>query len=267
MQQPTQSESPMNLNNMHKYGMAIVESVCTVFTMPVEMVLRPQYGTRYFSPPLAFFSTVLMVFLPLFSSTAEVVTHMIPFARPAVPSGMFGLASLSSLYFFLLFLHGFRLWRRMVYMHLEQYSEFEGPALPVFPLIPGGRSFWITRIFLEPIVVYIVATLLQGFGIFQSGLTTFLHLAAIMLCIKEFIVWYRNWEFIRVALDGQAIGTAMSKILQNKATRNELEPMHLASFPKDLPADLRDSALRHFVRSFMSEIPTVENQKEEKNDE
>jgi hypothetical protein len=67
---------------------------------------------------------------------------MIPFARvAAAPSGMFGLGSLSNLYFLLLFLNGFRLWRRMVYMHLKLYSEFEGPALPVFPLIPGCRSF------------------------------------------------------------------------------------------------------------------------------
>lgn len=139
MQQPTQSELPMNLNNIHKYGMAIVETVCSIFTMPVEMILRPQYGTRYFSPPIAFFSMVLMVFVPLFSSAAETFTHMLPFARPSAPAGIFGLASFSSLYFLLLFLHGFRIWRRMVYMHLEQYSQFEGPALPIFPLIPGGR--------------------------------------------------------------------------------------------------------------------------------
>jgi hypothetical protein len=261
--QPTQNEAPMNLPSMHRYGMAVVESVCTIFTMPLEMILRPQYGTRYFSPPLAFFSAVLMVFLPIFSSAADSFGRLIPFSRGAAPAGLFGLSSLSGLFFFLLLLHSPRLWRRMVYMHLEQYSEFEGPALPVFPLIPGGRSFWITRIFLEPIAVYILASLLQGLGIFQPGLTTFLHLAAVMLCIKEFIVWYRNWEFIRVALDSQAIGKAMGNILQNKATRNELEPMHLASFPKDLPADLRDSALRHFARTFMAEIPNIQNEKKE----
>lgn len=261
--QATQSEIPMNLNNLHKYGMAIVESVCAIFTMPVEMILRPQYGTRYFSPPIAFFSAVLMLFLPLFSSAADSVTRMIPFARIAVPSGIFGLGSLSRLYFLLIFLHGFRLWRRMVYMHLELYSEFEGPALPVFPLIPGGKSFWITRIFLEPIVVYLFASVLQGMGFFQSGLTTFLHLSAIMLCVKEFIVWYRNWEFIRIALDGQAVGAAMGNILQNKASRNELDAMHLASFPKDLPSSLRDSALRQFARTLMAVIPNVKTEKEE----
>jgi hypothetical protein len=32
----TQNQSPMNLNNLHKYGMAVVETVCSIFTMPVE---------------------------------------------------------------------------------------------------------------------------------------------------------------------------------------------------------------------------------------
>lgn len=233
--------------------------------MPVEMILRPQYGTRYFAPPIAFFSMVLMVFVPLFSSAAESFTRMLPFARSSAPAGIFGLASFTSLYFLLLFLHGFRIWRRMVYMHLEQYSEFEGPALPIFPLIPGGRSFWITRILLEPVVVYILASLLQGLGIFQSGLTTFLHLCAVMLCIKEFIVWYRNWEFIRIALDGQVIGKAMSNVMQNKASAKDLEPLHFASFPKDLPKDLRDSAVKFMARSFMAEIPKEETKKEETN--
>src|SRR5579863_2410032 len=110
MQQSTQSELPMNLNNIHKYGMAIVETVCSIFTMPIEMILRPQYGTRYFSPPIAFCSAVLMVFLPIFSSAADSFGRLIPFARAAAPSGLFGLGSLSSLFFLLIFLHGFRLW-------------------------------------------------------------------------------------------------------------------------------------------------------------
>jgi len=261
-QQPTQSELPMNLNNIHKYGMAIVETVCSISTMPIEMILRPQYGTRYFSPPIAFFSMVLMVFVPLFSSAAESFTRMLPFARPSAPAGIFGLASFSSLYFLLLFFHGFRIWRRMVYMHLEQYSQFEGPALPIFPLIPGGRSFWRTRILLEPLAVYVLASLLQTAGIFQSGLTTFLHLCAVMLFIKEFIVWYRNWEFIRVALDSQVVGKAMSDVMQNTASAKDLEPLHFASFPKDLPKDLRDSAATFFARSFMAEIPKTENSAE-----
>jgi hypothetical protein len=202
---------------------------------------------------------VVMLFVPLFSSVAQTVTSMIPFARGVPNVGMFGLGSLSSLFFFLIILHGLRLWRRMVYMHLEQYSEFEGPSLPIFPLIPGGKSFWIMRIFLEPIVVYLLASVMQSIGFFQSSLTTYLHLVAIMLCVKEFIVWYCNWEFIRIALHGIVIGHAMGKIVQNKASRDELEPMHLASFPKDLPSDLRESALKNFARTFMAEIPKAEN--------
>ena len=51
--------------------MNVVENVCSIVAMPVEMVLRPQYGTRYFPVPVVFFSAVMMIFLPLFSAVAD----------------------------------------------------------------------------------------------------------------------------------------------------------------------------------------------------
>ena len=35
----------------------VVYNVCGIFTTPVEMALRPKYGTRYFSPIILFFSS------------------------------------------------------------------------------------------------------------------------------------------------------------------------------------------------------------------
>jgi len=121
-----QQESPMNINQLQNFAMSIVENVCSIFTMPIEIVLRPQYGTRYFPVSIAFFSAILMILLPLFSSAADSVVRMIPFSSPPPPpAGLFGIGSLSSLYFLLVFLHGFRLWRRMIYMELEDHSEYE----------------------------------------------------------------------------------------------------------------------------------------------
>jgi hypothetical protein len=34
--------------------------------MPVETLLRPWYGTRYYPPPVVFFSAVLMILIPAF---------------------------------------------------------------------------------------------------------------------------------------------------------------------------------------------------------
>jgi len=59
-----QQESPMNINQLQNFAMSIVENVCSIFTMPIEIVLRPQYGTRYFPVSIAFFSAILMILLP-----------------------------------------------------------------------------------------------------------------------------------------------------------------------------------------------------------
>jgi hypothetical protein len=250
-----QQESSLNISQLHRYAMDVVEAVCGVFTMPIEIILRPQYGTRYFPVPIFFFSSLLMLLLPLFSSAADSVTHLISLgaARPA--GGLFGIGSLSSLYFFLTFLHAFRLWRRMIYMQLEDLSEYEGPPLPFFNLIPGSRSFWFTRIVIEPAFVFLGATLLEGARIFQSGLATYLHLAALLLAMKNFIGWYRAWEYIRKILDTRFVGPIIAKLVENKATEADLAPIHLASLPKNLAPDLRQAAASHIARAFSTQTP------------
>src|ERR1700692_2183019 len=92
-------ESPMNINQLQQLAMNVVENVCSIFTMPVEIILRPQYGSRYFPVPIFFLSTVMMYLLPLFSSAADGLVGMIPFHTVNRPMGMFGIGSLSSLYF------------------------------------------------------------------------------------------------------------------------------------------------------------------------
>lgn len=250
-----QQESSLNISQLHRYAMDVVEAVCGVFTMPIEIILRPQYGTRYFPVPIFFFSSLLMALLPLFSSAADSVTHIISFGASRPGAGLFGVGSLSSLYFFLTFLHGFRLWRRMIYMQLEDLSEYEGPPLPFFNLIPGSQSFWFTRIVIEPVFVFIGATLLEGAGIFQSGLATYLHLAALMLAMKNFIGWYRAWECIRKILDTRFVGPIIAKLVENKATEADLAPIHLASLPKNLAPDLRQAAASHIARAFSTQTP------------
>jgi hypothetical protein len=250
-----QQESSLNVSQLHRYAMDVVEAVCGIFTMPIEIILRPQYGTRYFPVPIFFFSSVLMALLPLFSSAADGLTHIVSLGAARPSGGVFGVGSLSSLYFFLTFLHAFRLWRRMIYMQLEDISEYEGPPLPFFNLIPGSRSFWFTRIVIEPVFVFITATLLEGARIFQPGLAMYLRLAALMLIMKNFIGWYRAWEYIRKILDTRFIGPVIAKLVENKATEADLAPIHLASLPKNLAPDLRQAAASHIARAFSTEKP------------
>jgi hypothetical protein len=244
MQQPP----PMSLEQFQKTAMNFMENLCGIVCMPVELFLRPFYGTRYFPLPVSFFSMIMMVFLPFMSATATAVVGMIPFHHSAPVIGLFGIGAFSELYFLLLLVHGVRVWRLMIYMEKEQWSTFEGPPLPFFRLVPKSSSFLLTRIFYEPIFVCVLAFVLEHTFIIQSGLATYLYVAAFTLGMKEFCVWYRGWEYLRTLMDLKFASPLIAKMARNEATEEELAPIHLASLPKNIPSEIRVSLADHFRR-------------------
>jgi hypothetical protein len=243
--QPFEKSTP--IDQLQNLALTVVEIFCSIVCMPVEILLRPRYGTRYYPVYVTFFSAMMMVFIPAFSSVVTGAVNMIPFHQPLVFFGLYDLWSLSKLFYLLLFIHGLRLWRRMIYMDKEVFSMFEGPSLPFFRLLPGGSSFYLVRIVYEPLLVFVLASILERFYIIQSGLSTFLHLAALMLAMKCFCQWYRAWEFARNLMDIQNVGPLMAKISENKATQDDLAPIHLASLPKTLSPEIRQKTVSYIA--------------------
>jgi hypothetical protein len=168
----------MNIEQLNNVAMNVVDGACGIVARPVELILRPWHGTRYYQPPVIFFSAMLMIFLPFLSEMATGISQMIPGTGIHPPIGIFSLGSLAKLYFVLSFIDGIRLWRRMLHMEREPISDFEGPPLPFFQLFPKSESFWFTRIVLEPAFVFITATIMGRLFIFQTGLTIYLQLSA-----------------------------------------------------------------------------------------
>jgi len=256
MPQQQAGESGMfDINQLQDVAINAVCFFCSVLCMPVEIILRPKYGTRYFPPAVLFFAAVMMLFLPLISAATTAVTHMIPFMGAPPPQGMFDIGSLSKLFFLLSFIHSIRLYRRMIHMETEQFSWYEGPPLFFIQLIPGTKSFWFTRIAIEPALVFVTAMVLNTLFIFQSGLTHFLYLAALALAMKQFTHWYRSWELLRGILDSRNTGPLISKFIENTATEEDLSVIHLASFPKSTPPDLRKAAAVHVARIYGETVP------------
>ena len=98
-----------NIEQLQNVAMNVVENFCGIVAMPVEIIIRPHYGTRYYPVPVTFFSCVMMILLPLFSAMATGIVNMIPFSHARAPIGLFSIGSLSQLFFLLLFIHGIRL--------------------------------------------------------------------------------------------------------------------------------------------------------------
>jgi hypothetical protein len=255
-------QSPTNINYFQDMMMNLVYNFTSIFTMPVEMALRPHYGSRYFPPVIMFFSAVMMVLLPLFSAIATGIIHMLPFARFRGPVGLIGMGGLSRLFFLGAFIHGFRVWRRMLNMPTEAHSCYEGPPLFFFRIVPC--SFWVTRIVIEPLFLFVLSAVLPNFFILEPSAAHYLAFAAIMLAMKQYVAWYQQWQFLRNLLDMRNTGPIIAKIVEDRASQEDLATVHLASFPKNLPEDIRRSAALHIARVFApgTETSTQKDTKE-----
>lgn len=249
----SQTEFGMNIQRINDVAMNAVENLCSIVTMPVEIIIRPQYGTRYFPVPVVFFAVFMMIILPALSALFTGVQQMIPFSSYRAPLGLFGIGSLAKLYFALSVVHSVRLYRRMLDMSSEVCSEYEGPPLPFFRLLPKSRSFWFTRIVWEPAFIFATATILERILIFQSGLGTYLQITALMLAMKNAIAWFKNWEYLRKLMDARFAGPIIAKLVENRATEDDLATVHLASFPTNLSPDIRQAAVSHIARAFSPE--------------
>lgn len=247
----SQQQQSMSINQIQDFALNFVYNACSIVCLPVEMALRPTYGSRYVSPIVQFFTTGLMIMLPFFFGFAQFVGHMIPFAQFRGPVGLIGIGGISRLFFLGTFAHGFRVWRRMLDMSREENSLYEGPPLLFFRRLPF--SFWVIRIVIEPAFVFTLSVVLPNFFILEPSAAHFLALSAICLAMKQYVAWYMQWQFIRGLLDSRHAGPIIAKIVEGRATQDEMARVHLASFPKNLPDDIRRAAAIHIAHAYSPE--------------
>jgi hypothetical protein len=117
----------------------------------------------------------------------------------------------------------------------------------------------VTRIILEPAFVLVTAIILERTFVVQSGLATYLEVAALMLAMQNFIAWYRVWEHLRRLMDLRFAAPIIARLVDNSATEDELSTVHLASFPNNLSPDIRQAAVSHIARVFSAEAGAPAN--------
>jgi len=245
----------LNMEHLQNTSLNFVETICAIVSMPVEMLIRPQYGTMYFPVPVVFCCGILMLLLPAVSSAWTSLTQMVPFFHYPPPLGLFDFGALAKLYYLLSAVHGYRLWQRM---EREQHSQYEGPPLPFFAILPKGQSFWFTRIVLEPCFVFLAATVLEDLFIVQPSLGAYLHCAGLALAMKNFVSYFRSWRGLRKILDIQNSAPAIVRLVENKSTPEDEATLHIASFPKNLDPQIRRAAAVHYAHSVSPEINNPE---------
>jgi hypothetical protein len=257
---PGENAGPMNIDQLEEIGMNITYNVASIVVMPVEVLLRPWHGTMYYSPAVQLLSLMLMSFAALFFTVADGVTHLIPFVRGA--AGMFGMASMTKLFFLASFVHGFRRWRLMLHPEREQVSVWEGDPLPFFRFLPRAESHWFVRIVYEPLLVYALSVVLANLFIIQAPLMLYLQVTAFLLAMKQYIAWYKAWAYARRLLDMANIAPIIARIVEGKASNDDMARVHLASLPKTLPPEIRKATMAHVARAYS--VPPREDGKEER---
>jgi hypothetical protein len=192
----------------------------------------------------------MMLILPVVVAAFASAAQMIPFLNIPWLQGMFGLTELAQLYFVVSVVHAVRLGRRIMNPASELHSKFEGPALWFFRLLPKGTKFYFTRIVWEPAFVLLLAIVLQDFFIIQGPLSLYLKFAALALFVKNFISWFRAYAYIRRLLNVRNSAPVINRLVSGNATDEELAPIGLASFPKNLDPEIRQAAVAQIAHRY-----------------
>ena len=253
-----QRPADLNYHQMVDKGTNLFLLFLNTVTLPIEQILRPFYGSMYFPPSVHLFSALLMLALPMIASMFSSVPALFLAAHLHQPQALFTIGSFSKLFFLLLFIHvGRTAWLRFD-LSREEHSEFEGPALLPIRLLPWGNSFWVCRILVEPLVVAALALFMRRIMVFDALLSNYLLIASLCLMMKQYLAWHGAWAFLRRTLDAKYAGPIIATLLDDKASSKDLEKIHLVSFPKNTPPDLRRAAVEHLVRVVsQSDYPTT----------
>ena len=247
---PMDNGPQMSIDQLQDRALNIVYNGASLFTMPLEMVLRPRYGSLYFSAANQFFTAILLTILSAFFTVTLTVGQMIPFVHFRGPVGIYGLGSLTEFFFLAGIVHGVRIWRRMIHPETEDIATFEGSPLPIFGWLPQGGSHWVIRIVYEPVLVFALSIVLSTLLIIQSPLMLYLQIAALMLAMKSYVAWFKHWSYIRRLMDLTNAAPIIARIVNNTASNEEMARVHLASLPTNLPPDIRKATIAHVARAY-----------------
>lgn len=254
-----QNAGAMNIDQIQETGLNVMYNVSSIVTLPVELLLRPWFGSRYFEPPIFFLSAIMMIVIESFIGFAGAVSHLVPGLQVPAPMGMLDFGFVVRVFFIVSAIHSVRTFRRMIHPETEELSTFEGPPLPIFLLIPKGDNFWICRVIIEPLSLFFLSVLLQKMLIIQMPVALFLQISALMLAMKQYIGWFRGWHYERNLRDMAFLGPIIGKMVNDTATQDDGLRVHFAS----VPPDIRKATAARMARGYPAPEADQESSKPE----
>jgi hypothetical protein len=187
---------------------------CSILSYSLEMVLLPNYGTRYFKLPVAMLGTLVFPTVCFFTGAVG-ASFNVGKSSAAALVGFWGLSAY----------HAFRLRRLMVNEKLECDSEMDNAGW-----FKGPSWLW-RRGVIEPLAVLASVLTLYAAGLLNGLLTLYLVACAFALALKCLVYWYDAWLFRRTKLD-----------MQNRLPK--MEQLATGTTPKDvMPQTIRHTVV------------------------
>lgn len=196
-----------------RYIRMVIIGGCNGFCLPLEMVLRPRYGTRYFLlTSYAWSWGVMQSWLAL-----SWVIRIFRALAPGIPAETrpVDMGTVLLIFYALFVYHVIRLRRLVVNMNLEKDSEMENSGWKLLRYLPSGKLWTRQRMVYEPVICAAMTIGLYRAEILAFPATAFLLIGSISLSLKATMIYWQGWEFVRGGRDAMARTSVMRAFGKN----------------------------------------------------
>ena len=169
-------------------------------TLPLDMILRPRFGSQYYSWTQAMASVMAYKFALLVAALMTAALNELYFHKHYHWTAY-------TTVFWMLALWGavgytvHRVARMVTHPEQEQDSQSDGPGLSIFRRLPHGNSWAWVRMVWEPLAVSLTATTLTLLGLIPYFFLPFLYVCCFALFMRAAVTYWNGWRYCRDMLD------------------------------------------------------------------
>lgn len=191
----------------------VAKGILTTWAIPVEMWVRPGFGSEYYNPIQVICSLMITQCVFGLSVLLRVGAHMIPEKwRPG--SCLIGMGVVLVLYYVTLAYHGWRVSKLMKNMDLEFDSQEDGDTIRAMQALPKGTNWVRARVWYEPSLIIVLSLTLWAVRLMDIYATLFLVFCAVSLWCKAALLTYEAWHYVRGKRNADARGKKLRGIFK-----------------------------------------------------
>lgn len=215
-------------------------------TLPLDMLLRPKFGSQYYSwtqatTSLAFYKTALVM-----SGAGTAAANYLYF-HTSHKWPIYATLLCMVVLWSILACHVFRIYKLVIDPVKEHDSMTDGPPLPIFKLLPHGDNWAWVRMVWEPLAVCATATLMGLLGLVPYLFVPFLWACAFALFMRAAYTYWEGWRYCRELLDQINHAPIIQAIADGAQPPEKLGRTLFSSIPASTPPNQKKAIAMKMV--------------------